>query len=130
MLIERTEYREQASIVTLFDQENVFRYCEFSGFSIDGGHVDGMFVGCTFRDLDWYWGLFNGCVFVNSKFAKCIFRGTAFPDCRFVDCEFIDCQFLEDNLGGKGCTADGARVYGSTAKGCKGAEFLFASVAV
>ena len=130
MLIERAEYREQASTAQVLDDDNIFRYCEFSGFSVEGGHVDGVFLSCTFSDIDWYWGLFNGCVFVNCKFGKCVFRGTAFPDCLFVDCEFIDCQFLGDNLSGKGCTAEGAHAYGTTVKGSKGAEFLFASVAV
>lgn len=129
MLIERAVYEDIAAITGELDADNVFRYCEFLRSSIEGGHVDGAFIGCTFEGLEWYWGLFNSCLFVGSQFTKCIFRGTSFPDCRFVDCEFVDCEFLENDLG-KGCTAEGARVYGSTAKRCKGAEFLFANVAV
>ena len=129
MLIERAEYRDGATLAALLDGDNVFRYCDFSEFSIEGAHVDGAFLGCTFAGLDWYWGLFNCCLFVQARFSSCVFRGTSFPDCRFIDCEFVDCQFLEDNLGGS-CKAEGARVFGSTVKGCKGAEFLFAGVAV
>ena len=129
MLFEHAEYKDPGSATKVLNDDNVFRYCEFSGFSIDGGHVDGTFIGCTISALDWYWGLFNCCVFVRTRFAKCVFRGAAFPDCRFIDCEFVECQFLDDNLG-KGCSADGARVYGSIAKECKGEEFLFAKVEV
>ena len=129
MLIEHAKYGDVAAATEVLDGDNVFRYCEFSNFSVEGGHVDGAFVGCTFAGLDWYWGLFNCCLFVQARFTKCIFRGASFPDCRFVDCEFVECQFLEDNLG-KVCSAKGARVYGSTARRCEGAEFLFAGVAV
>jgi len=129
MLIEHSKYEDAPAVAKDADGDNVFRYCEFLRFSIEGGHVDGAFIGCTFEGLDWYWGLFNCCLFVRARFTKCIFRGTSFSDCRFVDCEFLDCQFLEDNLG-KGCTAEGPRVYGSTVKRCKGAEFLIANVAV
>jgi len=125
VLIERTEYREQAAVAEVLDGDHVFRYCGFSGFAFEGGHIDGVFIGCTFTDLNWYWGIFNSCVFVRATFAKCVFRGTSFPDCRFVDCEFFACQFLEDDLG-QCCTAEGARVCGSSADGCIGAEFLFA----
>lgn len=128
MLIERSEFRDQTAVAKVIDADNIFRYCEFAGFSYDGGHVDGVFIGCTFAGLDWYWGLFNNCLFSQTRFTKCIFRGTSFPDCCFVDCDFIECQFLGDNLSGRGCAAEGARVYGGSAKACKGAEFLFANV--
>ena len=128
MLIEHTEYRDSAPAVKALDGNSVFRYCAFQGFSVEGGHVDGLFYGCTFEGLEWYWGLFNGCVFVQSKFKSCTFRGTAFPDCRFVECEFIECRFLGDNLGG-GCSAEGAAAYDSKATHCEGAEFLFTRAA-
>lgn len=129
MLIEHAAYGDSATVSKVLNADNVFRYCEFSSFSVEGGHVDGDFFGCRFESLGWYWGLFNCCVFVDCKFVRCVFRGSSFPDCRFVDCELVECEFLKDNLGGS-CSAERARVYGGTAKGCKGAEFLFAGVAV
>ena len=129
MLIEHASYADARAASKALDGDNVFRYCEFLGYRIEGGHVDGAFISCTFQGFDWYWGIFNCCIFVECTFSKCVFRGTSFPDCRFVDCEFLECQFLEDNLG-RSCRAEGARVYGGKAEGCKGADFLFSSVAV
>ena len=123
MLIERAEYREQAAVAEVLEK-NVFRHCHFSGFSIEGGHVDAAFLACTFTRLDWYLGVFKECLFVESRFVKCVFRGTAFPGCKFVECQFIDCEFVEDD-NGKRCSALGARVYGNTSKGGQGGEFLF-----
>ena len=129
MLYEHAEFGDRDSITKVLDDDHVFRYCEFSSASIEGRHIDGTFIGCTFSDIDWYWGLFNCCVFVRTGFAKCVFRGSSFPDCRFIDCEFVACQFLEDNLG-TGCSADGARVYGSIAKECEGEALLLANLEV
>jgi len=129
VLIEHTTYREAGPALKVLDGNSVFRHCDFSGFSVEGGHVDGLFHGCTFSALDWYWGIFNCATFVQCKFSKCTFRGASFPDCRFVECEFLDCRFLPDNLNGN-CSAEGARIYDSKAIRCEGAEFLFANVAV
>jgi uncharacterized protein YjbI with pentapeptide repeats len=128
MLFERTEYREQEAVAEVLEK-NVFRHCQFSGFSFEGGHIDAAFLGCTFTRLDWYWGVFKECLFVESRFVKCIFRGTAFPGCKFVECQFIDCEFVEDDQG-KACSALGAHVYATLSKGGKGGEFLFAKAAL
>jgi hypothetical protein len=32
-----------------------FKYCEFSGFSKQGGVISSDFVACSFKNLDWYW---------------------------------------------------------------------------
>jgi uncharacterized protein YjbI with pentapeptide repeats len=128
VLIEHAEYREQRTVANVLE-DNIFRYCTFSGFSFEGGHIDGVFLGCTFCELDWYWGLFNCCVFVETHFTKCIFRGTSFSNCKFVDCEFVDCQFLPDNLG-QACSADGSRMYGGTTKNCEGEALLLNAVAL
>jgi uncharacterized protein YjbI with pentapeptide repeats len=122
MLIENTNYNNQQTLSKVIE-DNVFKYCNFSQFAYDGGHIDAVFLGCVFNDIDWYWGLFNGCIFVQTKFEKCVFRGASFPDCKFVECEFIECQFIKDNLGGN-CRGEGAKVYGSSAKACIGIEFL------
>ncbi len=31
-----------------------FKYCEFSGFSKQGGVISSDFVACSFKNLDWY----------------------------------------------------------------------------
>ena len=129
MLIERANYRDAASVAKVIEDDHVFRYCQFENFSFDGGIIDGAFISCEVLSLDWYWGLFTQCVFIGTKFHQCLFRGTSFPSCLFVDCEFVVCQFLNDNLNAS-CRAEGARVYGSTEKGCKGEEFLFANAVV
>ena len=122
MLIKNVHYNNPNTLTEVLE-DNVFRYCKFSMFKCDGGSIDAVFLGCTFSDIDWYWGLFNCCAFIQTKFEKCIFRGSSFPDCKFVECEFIECQFLQDNLGGN-CNWDGAKLYGCTAKACSGIEFL------
>lgn len=129
MLIEGTKYVAVTAVSEKLDGNNVFRFCDFHGFSIEGGHVDGAFIDCSFENLEWYWTLFNSCLFVRCRIVSCEFRGIAFTDCRFVDCEFLGCRFLRNNLETV-CTAKGARVYGSTAKECEGADFLFAPDAV
>ena len=123
MLIEDISYSEPR-VVEQICEGNVFRHCEFSNFVIEGGHIDGVFLNCNFTNVDWYWGIFNGCVFVEVHFVRCTFRGTSFPGCKFVDCNFLDCYFVDDNLK-RGCSAEGARVYGGSAKGCTGAALLF-----
>jgi uncharacterized protein YjbI with pentapeptide repeats len=123
MLIERAEYRDQAAAAEVLEG-HVFRYCQFTGFSIEGGHIDAVFIGCTFSGLDWYWGKFKECLFVETRFMKCVFRGTDFPGCKFVECQFVNCEFAADDQG-KRCSADGARVYASVNKGSRGGGFLF-----
>lgn len=122
MLVENTEYAGKAPSGKLLNG-GVFRYCCFTSFS-EGGHVDAAFLRCTFEDVDWYWTLFNCCLFVGCTFTRCKFRGVSFPDCIFVECQFASCQFLEDNLKGN-CRAEGARVYASTASDCVGEDVLF-----
>src|ERR1051326_976880 len=87
MLVENAEYLD-ANSASLHLNGGVFRYCEFSSYSVEGGHIDAVFIGCSFTHLDWYWGLFNCCLFVECTFQGCTFRGTSFPDCRFVECKF------------------------------------------
>jgi uncharacterized protein YjbI with pentapeptide repeats len=76
-----------------------FKFCSFEGLSIDGQVVTSDFVGCSFKNIAWYWGLFSHSNFIKCKFANCAFAGTAFPDCRFVDCNLVDCRFIKDDLG-------------------------------
>lgn len=78
--------------------EEYFKYCEFDGFSIEGGTISSDFIGCSFRAVDWYWELFTQSNFIGCRFNDCTFAGAAFPDTRFVDCSFVNCRFIKDNL--------------------------------
>lgn len=100
-------------------EDSLFRYSSLSRFSLDGGHVTSTFLSTAFDKVDWYWGLFNVCLFVDCRFSECTFRGTSFPGCRFVDCVFADCRFGPDNLGGE-CLFGGAKWYGCLQSGCEG----------
>ncbi len=90
--------------------EQYFKFCEFADISTDGGHVDSDFANCTFKNIDWYWGLFNYANFIDCIFINCTFRGTSFSSCKFVACEFNDCRFISDNLGGE-CSFDNSVEY-------------------
>ena len=92
-------------------EDNYFKYCGFEGLSPSGGHVTSDFSTCSFKDTDWYWGIFNICNFMECSFTNCIFRGTAFPDCKFVECVFMNCQFLKDNMN-RDCDFERAIAYG------------------
>ncbi|MBK9217386.1 MAG: hypothetical protein RJA63_2472 [Pseudomonadota bacterium] len=96
-----------------------FRECVFNSASLECGTLDGVFVDCHFRDIEWYWGLFNGALFAGCVFERCVFRGTSFQSCRFVECLFADCQFLPDNLDTP-CTATRVRWYACRNQGSVG----------
>jgi uncharacterized protein YjbI with pentapeptide repeats len=100
-------------------EDSLFRYSGLTEFSIEGGHVTSVFLTATFERLDWYWGLFNLCLFADCRFEGCTFRGTAFAGSRFVDCAFVDCRFVRDNLGGE-CRFDEVKWYGCAQTGCEG----------
>jgi uncharacterized protein YjbI with pentapeptide repeats len=104
--------------------DEFFRYCEFDSASLEGGHFDGVFVFCHFKNVEWYWGLFNLAVLVDCNFDNCVFRGTSFSGCRFVNCTFSNCQFLRDNLNSL-CSATETYVYGSQFHNCVGVNGLF-----
>jgi uncharacterized protein YjbI with pentapeptide repeats len=108
----------------IIKSEEFFRYCEFESASLEGGEFDGVFVFCTFKSIEWYWGLFNIAVLVDCKFDKCVFRGASFSSCRLVNCTFNNCQFLRDNLDSL-CVAPGTFVYGCQFQNCVGVNGLF-----
>jgi uncharacterized protein YjbI with pentapeptide repeats len=99
MLFESQQF-DSSSTDGLSRARGVYRYCDFSNITTEGGDVDGVFIGCTLTNCEWYWGLFVCAVFVNVKFINCTFYGTSFSGSKFVDCEFTNCKFLKDNLGG------------------------------
>jgi len=98
----------------------VFRYCDFTGLMRSGGAIDATFVGGSFKECDFYWTLFNICLFVDMRFERCVFRGVSFPGCRFLNCRFIDCSFVADSFGGH-CSFDETKWYDTEFQGCVGA---------
>ena len=108
----------------LAKHDEIFRYCTFASANIEGGGSDGAFLSCTFRDSEWYWGLFNCALFVDCKFERCTFRGSYFADCRFVECSFVDCRFLHDNLDSS-CSAPDTKIYDCFSQNCEGWHELF-----
>ena len=108
----------------LTTSDEFFRYCEFSSASLEGGDFDGIFVSCSFADIEWYWGLFNNAVLVDCQFENCTFRGTFFAGCRIVNCIFKNCRFLRDNLNAL-CSATDTNVYDCQSENCEGFDELF-----
>ncbi|WP_404827453.1 pentapeptide repeat-containing protein [Ferribacterium limneticum] len=108
----------------LAENEEIFRYCHFETAKLEGGDSDGVFLSCTFKGFEWYWGIFNLALFVGCKFERCTFRSTAFSGCRFVECSFTECHFLPDNLGGL-CRASETNLYGCSSTDCVGFNELF-----
>jgi uncharacterized protein YjbI with pentapeptide repeats len=96
-----------------------FQYFEFSEFEIEGLHIDSDFSECTFRNIEFYWGIFNIINFINCKFENCTFRGTAFPNCKFIDCQLTNCSFEKDNLNGD-CDFTDSKAYNCTTNNCRG----------
>lgn len=125
MLIESEEVTDPASVF-FAGEDVIFRFCSIQRFHTEGGSVEGAFLSCTLSDLDIYWGLFNGCIFVGCRFKNCTFRGTSFPSCSFVECEFVDCNFTKDNLGSE-CAFEDVRWYGCKQKSCIGIPFEVAA---
>jgi uncharacterized protein YjbI with pentapeptide repeats len=118
MLIERKEYSDSSSLLMRLE-DSIFKYCSFKNISVDGKSIDAIFLCCEMSGVDWYWGLFNGCLFVDTQFENCVFRGSNFADCRFLNCQFVNCQFEEDNFGSL-CSFEGSKWFECTASGCVG----------
>ena len=120
MLYDREAFNDPTQLLGRLE-ESVFRYAVFSGMSFEGGHIDAAFLSCEFTNVEWYWGLFNICVFVGCRFNGCLFQGTNFAGCRFVDCVFEDCRFVKDNLDSE-CSFENTQWYGSTQRNCEGLD--------
>ena len=123
MIADSIDYSSASEAAKVFDG-GVARYCTFSSYLHEGAHIDAIFLGCTFTDVEWYWGLFNCANLIECRFVRCTFRGTSFAGSKFVECTFDGCKFVPDNLGGS-CTNDGSKIYGGTVSDCSGGEFLF-----
>lgn len=123
MLFESEQFdRRLVKLASWSDQ--FYRYCEFRKFDTSGGNIDSVFIGCTFEDCEWYWGLFNLAIFVQVKFTGCTFRGTGFAGSKFIECEFIDCVFARDNLNGE-CYFEEVAWYKCKQTNCTGLEHQF-----
>ncbi|MBM3115651.1 pentapeptide repeat-containing protein [Jeongeupia naejangsanensis] len=117
-----TSTRAVEKTLTLSDE--FYRYCEFSSASLEGGNFDGVFVSCSFKDIEWYSGLFNTAILVDCKFENCTFLGTSFSGCRIVNCNFKNCRFLQDNLNAF-CLASQTSLYHCQSENCEGFNELF-----
>ena len=118
----KSEIIDQGNLETIEWDNSYFKYCEFGGFSIEGEVISSDFISCSFKNIDWYWGLFARANFIDCQFVNCVFSGTSFPDARFVECTFSNCRFLQDNLGAEcgfaksvayGCKIDGGEGFKS-----------------
>ena len=115
----RSERIQENNLASVEWDENFFKYCEFEGFSVNGGVISSDFVGCTFKNVDWYWGIFVQANFIGCRLIDCTFRGTSFSDARFMDCLVDGCRFVKDNLNGD-CNFTGAVAYGCLVKNSEG----------
>jgi uncharacterized protein YjbI with pentapeptide repeats len=118
-LTARSETINAENVAEMKWDEGYFKFCNFEEFSTDQGLVASDFNGCSFKKVDWYWGLFCQCNFIHCTFEDCTFAGTAFPDTRFIDCKLTNCRFIQDNLGGE-CSFSGATAYGCTVENSPG----------
>lgn len=99
--------------------ENYFKFCDFEDISIEGGVISSDFIDCSFKNVEWYWGLFSGANFVNCLFNDCVFRGSSFPDSKFVECSLVNCRFIQDNLA-TDCDFSQASAYRCSISGGEG----------
>ncbi len=108
----------------LESRDGIFRFCSFESANLEGTGSDGMFLSCEFRNIDFYWSLFNQALFFQCKFERCTFRGASFAGCRLVECSFSECRFLKDNLGGS-CDSRDTKLFDCVAHNCEGWNELF-----
>jgi hypothetical protein len=62
-------------------QDDVYRYCTFTGLDVEGDALTGVLIGCKVKDCSWYWGLFNTTTFVRVEFNRCVFQAES-GNCR------------------------------------------------
>src|ERR1700722_246283 len=55
----RLETINSGNLAEIEWNDGYFKFCDFEGFSIDGGLVAADFVDCSFKGVNWYWGLFS-----------------------------------------------------------------------
>ena len=121
MVFRSIEFTTNTAIPDFGEVEHVFMFCTFEQLDDEkiATNVESTFLGCRFKDIDFYWTLFNNVLFHDCTFENCTFRGVSFAGCRFVDCSFESCVCTQDNLGGS-CTFKGTRWYGCKPNNCVG----------
>jgi len=115
----RSAVIDKESFATVGWDDNYFKYCNFEGFSADIVLIASDFVNCSFKNVEWYGGLFNHTNFISCEFIDCQFMGASFPDSRFIECTLENCRFLKDSVG-RECDFSRAVAYECRVKGCEG----------
>jgi uncharacterized protein YjbI with pentapeptide repeats len=87
----KVDFYETVVVDSLFDDYVA------EGASLSGG----VFVECSFRNADFYWGQFFCATFIRCEFENVDFRGGNMKEAVFVGCRLLRCDFSNDNLGGE-----------------------------
>ncbi len=75
--------------------------CRFEDYRLEGANlVAAVFVGCTFRKVDFYWSLAFRAKFISCDLEDVSFRGGNLDEAVFLSCRLVRCDFAQDNLGG------------------------------
>jgi hypothetical protein len=113
MLIESIIFEAEEAFPDL-GENHVFRYCTFlPRQNLPLAVIDGIFIGCTFQGLDFYWTIFNNTLVADSRFDGCTFGGARFHSSRFIECSLEKCAFKNDAFG-KECDFQESRWYACT----------------
>jgi uncharacterized protein YjbI with pentapeptide repeats len=103
-------------------EDHVFRYCTFlPRQNLSLSVIYGVFLGCTFQGLDFYWAIFNNALVANSTFDGCTFGGASFHSSQFIECSLKNCAFEADAFG-KQCDLQESRWYSCLQQRCTGID--------
>jgi uncharacterized protein YjbI with pentapeptide repeats len=80
------------------------QYCTIDGIEIYEG-LDGVYLGLTFKNVLFYWTLWNCTNTIECLFEDCTFQGASFAKSHFTSSTFSNCRFILDNVGGQ-CSFD------------------------
>lgn len=106
-----------SSVEEIVCQENVYKNISFENEKITFA-MNGVFLGCTFKNMTCYWTQFEGTTFIDCKFSGIQFDCISFENVIFVKCIVDHCAFVNDNLGGK-CTYENVTWCNSRMENCK-----------
>jgi uncharacterized protein YjbI with pentapeptide repeats len=82
-------------------EEVVFVDCRFEDYVLEGANLaDAVFVGCSFRKVDFYWAYVYRARFIKCELEEVSLRGASMDEVVFVGCRLVRCDFSHDNLGG------------------------------
>ena len=74
--------------------------CVFEDYTHQGVSMnDAVFVGCSFKRVDFYWASLFRTRFVKCELEEVDFRGSAMSEAVFASCRLLRCDFGRDNLG-------------------------------